>query len=111
VGVVNGAWPGLLSREEACKFLACGEQKLRELICDRSIKTVSLPGGKQLLFRLTDLEKFVASLEEIDSSKRIRERQKMTDSARRARAEKAKSTVVKQVEHGVAEGSTVGAVG
>lgn len=110
MGSVNGAWPGLLSRADACKFLGCGEEKLRELICDRSIKAVSLPGGKQLLFRLTDLEKFIMSLEEIDSAKRIRERQKMTDSARRARAEKAKSTTLKQVEHGVTEGS-LGAVG
>ncbi len=89
MGTVNGVWPGLLSRSEACKFLGVGDDKLRELICDRSIRPVSLPNGKQLMFRLMDLEKFISSLEEIDSSARIRERQGMTDAARKARADRA----------------------
>lgn len=94
MGTVNGVWPGLLSRDLACKFLGCGDDKLRELICDRSIKPVSLPNGKHLMFRLMDLEKFIANLEEIDSSARIRERQGMTDAARRARAARAAQSEV-----------------
>ena len=85
---MNGRWPGVLSRAQVCEYLNCGDDKLRELICNKSLKPVSLPNGKQLLFRLMDLEKFVAGLQEISGSARILERQQMTDAARKARAEK-----------------------
>jgi len=104
MGTVNGVCPGLLSRSEACRFLGVGEDKLRELICDRSIKPVSLPNGKQLLFRLMDLEKFVAGLEEVDSSVRVRERQKMTSAARVAQRVKEKQERLETaVNHGVGD--------
>lgn len=48
--------------------------------------------AKNLKFRRCDLDRFVSNLEEVSSSKAIRERQKLTDAARVARSAKQMST-------------------
>jgi len=101
---MNGAWPGLLNRDQVCIYLGIGETKLRELICDRSLKAVTMPKGKELRFRLIDLDKFINGLDEIDSSKVIRERQKLTEAARKVRlANQISSQIAKHGEVGAAE--------
>ena len=83
-------WPGLLSHEDACRYLSIGRDKFRELMLAGSIKPVELPGraSPHLKFRLSDLDRFIDSLKEISSSKAIRQRQKTTEAARLAKAAK-----------------------
>lgn len=94
-----------------CDYLSISKDKLRELICSNTIRPVTMPGGKDLMFRRYDLDKFVTSLEEVKGAEAILARREQTEKAAWARAEKrTRKTVVSQVEHGLVEGS-VGAVG
>lgn len=86
-------WPALMSREQAAAYLSIGLDALRLLVADGSLKPVMIPhNAKNLKFRRCDLDRFVSNLEEVSSSKAIRERQKLTDAARVARSAKQMST-------------------
>lgn len=102
-------WPAMMKRTMACEYLSISDQKMRELICAGQIKPVTLPGGKELMFRRYDLDKFIDRLQEVSGAAIIRERQKYTESARKSLAEKRK-VEESQVEQGSVEGS-LGAVG
>ena len=94
-----------------CDYLSISKDKLRELICSNTIRPVTMPGGRDLMFRRYDLDKFVDSLEEVKGAKAILARREQTEKAARARAEKrTRKTVVNNESHGVVDGS-VGAVG
>lgn len=82
-------WPALMSREQAAAYLSIGLDALRLLVADGSLRPVMIPGNaRNLKFRRCDLDRFVSNLEEVSSSKAIRERQKLTDAARAARSAK-----------------------